>query len=71
MKYAVKMASVAMICMLSFTKMGCGIQKLMGRGDSQKQGGDLTSQLQESRLQMDLKELDSSGSVQSPETASC
>jgi hypothetical protein len=47
MKYAVEMGSGAMIYILSFIKIGSGIQKLMGGRDSQthRQHGDLISQL--------------------------
>jgi hypothetical protein len=57
MKYAVEMGSGAMIYIPSFIKIGSGIQKLMGRGDSQthRQHGDCISLLslfqnKESRL---------------------
>jgi hypothetical protein len=37
MKYAVDMGSGAMICIQSFIKIGSGIQKLMGRGNTRTQ----------------------------------
>jgi hypothetical protein len=44
-KYAVEMGSRAMIYIPSFVKIGSGIQKLMGGGDSQthRQHGDRMS----------------------------
>jgi hypothetical protein len=47
MKYAVEMGSGAMIYISSFIKIGPGIQKLMGEGDTQthRQHGDLISLL--------------------------
>jgi hypothetical protein len=38
MKYAVEMGSGAMIYIPSFIKIGSGIQKLTGRGDTQRHG---------------------------------
>jgi hypothetical protein len=35
MKYAVEMGSGALMCVPSLIKIGSGIQKLMGGGDSQ------------------------------------
>jgi hypothetical protein len=58
MKYAAEMGSAAMICILSFTKIGSGIQMLIG--GTHRHHGDLISlllffQSKESRLKMDLK----------------
>jgi hypothetical protein len=42
MKYAVEMGSGAMIYVLSFVKIGSGVQKLMGVRDSQTDKMDIT-----------------------------
>jgi hypothetical protein len=63
MKYILEMSSGAMAYTTSFIKIGSGIQKLMGRGDSQthRQHGDLLSLLlffqnKESRRNTDFRE---------------
>jgi hypothetical protein len=45
MKGTVEMGSGALIYVLSFVKIGCGIKKLMGRGDTHRQQGDLINLL--------------------------
>jgi hypothetical protein len=52
-----------------FHKDGFRPSKVNGEGFTET--GDRTIQVQESRLKMYLKELDSSGSAQSPEAAFC
>jgi hypothetical protein len=42
-KYAVEMGSGAMIYILSFIKIGSGIQKLMGDTQTHRHHGDLIS----------------------------
>jgi hypothetical protein len=45
MKYVTEMGSVAMINIPSFIKIGSGIQKLIGGGNTHKQDGDRISLL--------------------------
>jgi hypothetical protein len=63
MKYAVEMGSGAMICIPSLIKIGSDIQKLIGGIHRHRQHGDLISLLlffqnKESRLKMDIKQMD-------------
>jgi hypothetical protein len=56
MKYAIEMDSRAMIYIPNFIKNGSGVQKLIGGGQTHRQGGDLISlplflQNKKSRLQ--------------------
>jgi hypothetical protein len=45
MTYVVEIGSVAMIYIPSFIKIGSGIQELVGDTQTQKQHGDLISQI--------------------------